>query len=135
MSTKKNSKRDIPPWEDSPYNTFDKPLPPKPPGWSSSGTGPPVKKRRIDKARNRVRAFLGTRGCRTSRIRGDRELNYLLSICFGVSIDWDAKPKTELIKAARAIADTGIKARGRKMRAARKSGHPVIRQFWDEDRQ
>jgi hypothetical protein len=53
MSAKKS--RDIPPWEDSP--TFDSPLPPEPPGWSSCGTGPPVKKRRIYKAGNRASTF------------------------------------------------------------------------------
>jgi hypothetical protein len=84
MSAKKNSKRDIPPWEDSPYNTFDKPLPPEPRGWSNCDSSRPVKKKRSDKARHRARAFLGSHGCYTSRIRDDHHLNYLLSLCFGV---------------------------------------------------
>jgi hypothetical protein len=136
MLTKKNSKRDIPPWVDSLYNTFDKPLPP--PGWSSGPinnfykrTG---KERRFGKARNQARGFLGAHGCQTSQIRGVRQLNYLLSICFGVDIDLDAKPKTELIRAARIIADMGRKTRKRKIRAAQKRGHPAIHAFWDPDR-
>jgi hypothetical protein len=70
MLTKKNSERDIPPWVDSPYNTFDKPLPP--PGWSSGPinnfdkrTG---KERRFGKARNQARGFLGAHGCQTSQM-------------------------------------------------------------------
>jgi hypothetical protein len=126
MSTKKDFKRDVPPWEDSPCNTFDKPLPPEPPGWA--------KARKVEKARNRARTFLGARGCRTSRIRGVRQLNYLLCICFGVDIDWEAKPKRELIRAVRAIVDMGPKARKRMVRAALASGHPAIREYWDPDR-
>jgi hypothetical protein len=136
MPTKKYSKRDVPPWADSLYNTFDKPLPP--PGWSSGPinnfdkrTG---KERRFGKARNQARGFLGAHGCQTSRIRGVRQLNYLLSICFRVSIDWDAKPKAELIRATRAIGNMGRAARRRKMRAAQKSRNPVIKAFWDPDR-
>jgi hypothetical protein len=134
MSAKKNSKRDIPPWEDSPYNTFDKPLPPEPPGWSNCDSSRPVKKKRSDKARHQARAFLGSHGCYTSRIRDDHHLNYLLSLCFGVSIDWNAKAKSELIRAIREIADMGRKARRRRVRAAQKSGHPAIRQIWDPER-
>jgi hypothetical protein len=51
-------------------NTFDKPLPPEPPGWT--------KARKVEKARDRARLFLGAHGCRTSRIDGDRSL----FICF-----------------------------------------------------
>jgi hypothetical protein len=42
-----------------------------------------------------------------------------------VSIDWNAKAKSELIRATREIADMGRKARRRKVRAAQKSGHPA----------
>jgi hypothetical protein len=124
----KKNWRDIPPWEDSPYNTFDRPLPP--PGWSSSQ----AKAIRVEKARNRAQAFLGAHGCRTGRIRGDRQLNHLLSVCFGVAIDRSAKPKRELRRAVRAIADMGPKARKLRMRAAHKSGHPAIRQYWNAGR-
>jgi hypothetical protein len=123
---KKNFERHIPPWEDSPYNTFDKPLPPEPHGWA--------KARKVEKARDRARTFLGAHGCQTSRISGVRHLNYLLSICFGVDIDWDGKPKTELIRATRIIADMGRRVRKRKIRAAQKSAHPAIVAFWDPDR-
>jgi hypothetical protein len=126
MSAKKNSKRDIPPWEDSPYNTFDRPLPPEPPGWA--------KARRVEKARDRARTFLGAHGCCTSRIDGDRQLIYLLSLCFGLFIDCNAKPKRELIRASRAIRDMGRKARGRTIRAALMSDHPTIRHYWDPKR-
>ena len=123
MSAKKNCKRDIPPLEDSPYNTFNKPLPPEPPGWA--------KARKVDKACDRVRTFLGAQGCRTSQIEGDRQLLYLLSLCFGIFIDCDAKPKRELIRACRAIRDLGPKGRTRKARAALTNAHPAIRQYWD----
>ena len=66
MLTKKNSKRDIPPWVDSPYNTFDKPLPPEPPDWSSGPinnfdkrTG---KEGRFGKARNQAEGFWARMG-------------------------------------------------------------------------
>jgi hypothetical protein len=135
MSAKKYSKRDVPPWAESPYNTVDKPLPPEPPGWSSCPSDIHTeRKKRINKARNRARGFLGAHGCQTSRISGIRQLNYLLCICFGVDIDLDAKPKTELIKATRAIAAMGRKARRRKIRAAQKIGHPAIQAFWDPER-
>ena len=123
---KKNSERDIPPWEDSPYNTFDKPLPPKPRAWA--------KARKVEKARDRARTFLGARGCRTSRIGGDRQLIYLLSLCFGLLIDCNVKPKRELIRASRAIRDMGRKARSRRIRAALMSDHPAIQAYWDPDR-
>jgi len=126
MSIKKCSGRDIPPWQDSPYNTFDKPLPPEPPGWA--------KARKVEKARDRARLFLGAHGCRTSRIDGDRQLIYLLSLCFGVFIDCNAKPKRELIRTTRAVRDMGRKARRRNMRAALTSDHPAIRQYWNPDR-
>jgi hypothetical protein len=126
MSAKKNFKRDIPPWEDSPYNTFDKPLPPEPPGWA--------KARRVEKTRDRARTFLGAHGCRTSRIDGDRQLVYLLSLCFGLFINCNAKPKRELIRASRVIRDMGRKARSRRMRAALMSDHPAIRHYWDPKR-
>jgi hypothetical protein len=135
MSTRKDPK-DIPPWADSPYNSFDKPLPPEPTDWSSYASNSRTrKKRRIRKARNRARGFLGAHGCQTSRIRGVRQLNYLLSMCFGVEIDWDGKPKTELIRATRIIAAMGRNVRKRKIRAVQKSGHPAIVAFWDPDRQ
>ena len=70
MSINKYSGRDIPPWEDSPYNTFDKPLSPEPPGWA--------KARRVGKARDRARPFLGAHGCRTSQIDGDRQFIHLI---------------------------------------------------------
>ena len=134
MSIKTNSERDIPLWED----LFDKPLPPKPPRSSSCRVNKAdkrtAKQRRFDKARNRARGFLGAYGCQNSRIRGVRQLNYLLSICFGVLVDWDSKPKTELIRAIRIIADMGPKGRRRKMRAAQKRGHPAIEAFWDPER-
>jgi hypothetical protein len=134
VSIKKYSARDIPPWE----QLFDKPLPSEPSGWSSRPINKTdkrtVKKKRIRKARNRARGFLGAHGCQTGRIRGVRQLNYLLSICFRVSIDWDAKPKAELIRATRAIGNMGRTARRRKMRAAQKSRNPVIKAFWDPDR-
>jgi hypothetical protein len=126
MSAKKYSGRDIPPWEDSPYNTFDKPLPLEPPGWA--------KARKVEKARDRARLFLGAHGCRTSQVDGDRQLIYLLSLCFGVFINCDAKPKRELIRATRVVRDMGRKARRRKMRVAVTSDHPAIRQYWNPDR-
>jgi hypothetical protein len=126
MTLKKKSNGNIPPWEDSPYNTFDKPLPPEPPGWA--------KARRVDKARDRARTFLGAQGCRTSRINGDRQLLYLLSLCFGVFVDCDAKPKRELIRASRAVRDMGRKARSRRIRSALVSDHPAIQHYWDPKR-
>jgi hypothetical protein len=117
------------------YNTFDELLPPEPPGWSScGGDSRTVKQKRFVKALNRARGFLGSQGCQTSRIPGVRQLNYLLSICFGVSIDRSAKPKTELIRVIRIIADMGRKARKRKVRAAQKSGHPAMKAVWNPDR-
>jgi len=134
MSVKKYSARDIPPWEDLPHNTFDKPFPPEPPGWSPDDSHARKRTRRIRKARNRARGFLGAHGCQTGRIRGVRQLNILLSTCFGVSIDWCAKPKAELIRAIRAVGNMGRTARRRKMRAAQKTGNPVIKAFWDPER-
>jgi hypothetical protein len=122
----KKNWRDIPPWEDSPYNTFDMPLPPEPPEWA--------KARRVEKARDRARTFLGAQGCRTSRVESDHELLYLLSLCFGLLIDSNAKPKRELIRASRAIRDMGPKARSRNIRAALTSGDPAIREYWDPQR-
>jgi hypothetical protein len=124
----KNSKCNIRPWEDSPNNTFD-----KQPGWSSDSAHP-IKTRRVEKARDRARRFLEEHGCHTARIRSDRQLNYLLSLCFGVSIDWQVKPKAELIRASRVIAEMGARARKLKARSAQKSGHPVIKQFWGPNR-
>jgi hypothetical protein len=100
----------------------------------SAHTDHVVKRKRIKKAREQARAFLGTHGCRTRRIRGDRELNYFLSLCFGVFIDCNAKPKHELIQATRIIDDMGREARKRKIRAALKGGHPAIRLYWDPNR-
>jgi len=117
---------------------FDKPLPPEPAGLPNCFINKPdkriVKKKRIRKARNRARGFLGAHGCQTGPIRGVRQLNYLLSICFGVSIDWDAKPKAELIRATRTIGNMGRTARRRKIRAAQKRGHPAIEAVWDSER-
>ena len=93
-----------------------------------------AKQRRFDKARNQARGFLGARGCQTNGIRGVRQLNYMLSICFGVRIDWDAKPKPELVRAIGIITDMGPKGRGRKMCAAQKRGHLAIEAFWDPER-
>jgi hypothetical protein len=58
----------------------------------------------------------------------------LLSLCFGVFVDCNAKPKRELIRAARAIRDLGSKGRTRKARAALTSAHPAIQAYWDPDR-
>jgi hypothetical protein len=93
-----------------------------------------MSKKNSSKAREQARAFLGVHGCQTRRIAGDRQLNYLLSLCFGVFIDCDAKPKRELIRAARAIDDMGQKTRKLKVRAAQKAGHPAIRRYWDPER-
>jgi hypothetical protein len=134
MSIRRNSARDIPVWED----LFDKPLPSEPTRSSSfrinKADNRTAKQRRFAKARNQARGFLGSRGCQTNRIRGVRQLNYLLSICFGVDIDWEAKPKPELVRAIGIITDMGPKGRRRKMRAAQKRGHPAIEAFWDPDR-
>jgi hypothetical protein len=133
MPVKKYSARDVPAWDD----LFDKPLPSEPPprsSWIKKADKRSAKQRRFDKARNRARGFLGARGCQTSRIRGVRQLNYMLSICFGVRIDWDAKPKPELIRAIGIITDLGPKGRRRKMRAAQKGRHPAIEAFWDPER-
>ncbi len=124
--SKKNSARDIPPWEESPYNTFDRPLPPEPPSWSRA--------RRVEKARHRAHSFLGAHGCYTSRIESDHELLYLLSLCFGLLIDCNGKPKRALVRASRAIRDMGQKARSRNIRAALTSGDPAIREYWDPQR-
>ena len=133
MSIRTNSARDVPAWDD----LFDNPLPSEPPPSSSrirKADKRSAKQRRFDKARNQARGFLGARGCQTNRIRGVRQLNYMLSICFGVRIDWDAKPKPELIRAIGIITDMGPKGRRRKMRATQKRGHPAIEAFWDPER-
>ena len=124
----KNSKCNIPPWEDSPNNTFDKQS-----GWSSDSAHP-IKKRRVEKARDRAHSFLGAHGCYTSRIESDHELLYLLSLCFGLLIDCNAKPKRELVRACRAIRNMGQKARSRNIRTALTSGDPAIREYWDPAR-
>jgi hypothetical protein len=58
----------------------------------------------------------------------------LLSLCFGVFVDCDDKPKWQLIRAVRAVVEMGPKARKRMVRAALASGHPAIQEYWDLDR-
>jgi hypothetical protein len=50
------------------------------------------------------------------------------------TLTWTPSPKPSLIKATRAIAAMGRKARRRKIRAAQKIGHPAIQAFWDPER-
>ena len=42
-----------------------------------------------------------------SPFRSKRQRIYLVSLCFGVFIDCNAKPKRELIRATRAVRDMG----------------------------
>jgi hypothetical protein len=83
-------------WVDSPYNTFDKPLPPEP--------------------------------------RGESTLIYLLSLCFGVFVDCDAKPKRQIDSGGARRRRNGTEGRKRMVRAALASGHPAIQEYWDLDR-
>jgi hypothetical protein len=130
MSKKRKPEHDLPPWEESPCNNFDNTISQAwPKQLTRSWNRVTVREQRAYAARAQARGFLGSRGCRTNRIRNDRQLNDLPSICFGVSVDRCAKPKTELVRAARAIADMGRKTRELKMRAAQESGHPATK-FW-----
>jgi hypothetical protein len=131
--SKRSRSVEIPPWEDSDDHE----------GFTRQPLNLKEQQRRDAKNERRRRAFaayiqasafLGSRGCKTSLITGKRQLNKLLSICYGVQINKQANTTKELIRATDTVQAMGRKERRRRMNRALNVGHPLLRRLWNESK-